>query len=76
LPSLQARISIGRGEPSAAVRIGNPVQAITADDVSHPDTVAYLSGPPAMIAAAHDHLCRLGIAPKNIFTEQFVASEV
>jgi benzoate/toluate 1,2-dioxygenase reductase subunit len=76
LPSLQARISIGRGEPSAAVRIGNPVQAITTDDVSDPDTVAYLCGPPAMIAAAHDHLCRLGIAPKNIFTEQFVASEI
>jgi len=75
LPSLQARISIDRGEPSATVRIGNPVQAITADDVGNPDTVAYLCGPPAMIAAAHDHLCRLGVAPKNIFTEQFVASE-
>jgi benzoate/toluate 1,2-dioxygenase reductase subunit len=75
LPSLQARISIDRGEPSATVRIGNPVQAITTEDVSDPDTVAYLCGPPGMIAAAHDHLCRLGVAPRNIFTEQFVASE-
>ena len=75
LPSLQARISIDRGEPSATVRIGNPVQAIAADDVGNPDTVAYLCGPPGMIAAAHAHLCRLGVAPQNIFTEQFVASE-
>ena len=75
LPSLKARISIGRGEPSADVRIGNPVQAVTAADVGDPDTVAYLCGPPGMIGAAHDHLCQLGVAPKNIFTEQFVASE-
>jgi benzoate/toluate 1,2-dioxygenase reductase component len=75
LPSLQARISIDRGEPSATVRVGNPVQAITADDVGNSDTVAYLCGPPAMIAAAHEHLCRLGVVPQNIFTEQFVASE-
>jgi benzoate/toluate 1,2-dioxygenase reductase subunit len=75
LPSLQARVSIDRGEPSATVRVGNPVQAITAEDVSNPDTVAYLCGPPGMIAAAHAHLCRLGVAPQNIFTEQFVASE-
>ena len=75
LPSLKARISIGRGEPSAEVRIGNPVQAVTALDVRDPDTVAYLCGPPGMIAAAHDHLCQLGVAPKNILTEQFVASE-
>ena len=75
LPSLQARISIDRGEPSATVRIGNPVQAIAADDVGNPDTVAYLCGPPGMIAAAHTQLCRLGVAPQNIFTEQFVASE-
>jgi len=75
LPSLKARISIGRGEPSTEVQIGNPVQAVTADDVNDPDTVAYLCGPPGMIAAAHDHLCQLGVAAKNIFTEQFVASE-
>lgn len=75
LPSLRTRISIDRGEPSATVRVGNPVQAITAEDIGNPDTVAYLCGPPAMIAAAHAHLCRLGVAPQNIFTEQFVASE-
>ena len=53
---------------------GNPVAAITDQDGLTADSVAYLCGPPAMIEAARKHLEHLGLAPENIFAEQFVAS--
>jgi benzoate/toluate 1,2-dioxygenase reductase subunit len=54
--------------------VGNPVAAIGAGDGLTPDSVAYLCGPPGMIEAARKHLEELGLAPENIFAEQFVAS--
>jgi benzoate/toluate 1,2-dioxygenase reductase component len=74
LPTLTTRISIDRGEATEGFRIGNPVTAIEAQDIRDPETIAYLCGPPAMIAAAHAHLTTLGLAPHNIHAEQFVAS--
>ena len=74
MPSLDARISVDRGEAGEKVRLGNPVSAITADDGLTPDSVAYLCGPPGMIEAARHHLESLGLSPENIFAEQFVAS--
>jgi benzoate/toluate 1,2-dioxygenase reductase subunit len=74
MPSLDVRVSIDRGEPSERVRVGNPVEAITAADGLGADSVAYLCGPPGMIAAARRHLEGLGLQPENIFAEQFVAS--
>lgn len=74
LPTLDARLSIDRGEPSERVRVGNPVSALTESDGLTPDSVAYLCGPPGMIEAARKHLEGLGLAPENIFAEQFVAS--
>ncbi|MDP3908526.1 2Fe-2S iron-sulfur cluster binding domain-containing protein [Novosphingobium sp.] len=74
MPTLDARISVDRGEPADGIRVGNPVAAITAEDGLTTDSVAYLCGPPAMIEAARKHLEHLGLAPENIFAEQFVAS--
>lgn len=73
LPGLEARLSVDRGE-AAGVLTGNPVAAITADDALSPDAVAYLCGPPGMIAAARTHLEALGLASENIFAEHFTAS--
>lgn len=75
MPSLQVRYSVDSGAASRGVRTGNPVTAITQDDVAGPDTQAYLCGPPGMIQAARTHLESLGVAPSNIYAEQFVASE-
>ncbi|MFO1240607.1 MAG: 2Fe-2S iron-sulfur cluster binding domain-containing protein [Sphingomonadaceae bacterium] len=74
MPNLQTRISVDRGDPTEGVRVGNPVEALTEADGLTPDSVAYLCGPPGMIAAARKHLEGLGLSPENIFAEQFVAS--
>lgn len=74
MPTLDTRISIDRGEPADGIRVGNPVEALTETDGLGPDSVAYLCGPPGMIAAARRHLEQLGLLPENIFAEQFVAS--
>ena len=73
MPSLELRVSIDRGD-SAGHRAGNPVQAISETDVRE-NTVAYLCGPPPMVAAASAHLLELGVSPENIHAEQFKPSE-
>lgn len=74
MPSLKNRISVS--EPQAGYKglVGNPVSAIEAQDLTDPDAVAYLCGPPPMIEAARSHLERLGVKPENIFAEHFSAS--
>lgn len=74
MPNLQVRVSVDRGAPPQGVRVGNPVEALTEQDGLGADSVAYLCGPPGMIAAARAHLEKLGLDPENIFAEQFVAS--
>lgn len=74
MKELEVRISLDQGSPSGQYRSGNPVEAITADDVG-PDTIAYLCGPPGMVSAAVDHLQNLGVKLSNIHAEQFVPSE-
>lgn len=73
--NLECRVSIDQGPAAAeSVRIGDPVSAITADDIAAPGTTAYLCGPPGMIDAARRHLIGLGLPAEAIFAEQFVAS--
>lgn len=72
VPTLEVRRSVDRGPAPAEVRVGNPVEAV--EGPLDPETVAYLCGPPGMIAAARAHLQALGLAPDNIHSEQFVAS--
>ncbi|SUE15413.1 ferredoxin domain oxidoreductase [Rhodococcus gordoniae] len=63
-------------EPTSidGVLTGNPVSVLTADDVRDPRTAAYLCGPPAMLAAAHDRLVELGLPAERIHAEQFLPS--
>jgi benzoate/toluate 1,2-dioxygenase reductase subunit len=75
MPALDVRLSIDRGAEREGLRIGNPVAAIVADDVHNPDSVAYLCGPPGLIAAAQAYLVTLGLKAENIRAEQFVASQ-
>lgn len=72
LPHLDVRLSVDKGAAPPGVRTGNPVQAV---DAASPDSVAYLCGPPGLIAAARAHLQGLGVDPANIHAEQFVASQ-
>ncbi|WP_233868104.1 FAD-binding oxidoreductase [Paraburkholderia adhaesiva] len=73
MPQLASRISVDRGATGSLLS-GNPVAAITADDLNHPDAVAYLCGPPRMIEAATEKLSQLGMKRENIFAEQFLPS--
>ncbi|MFN4064183.1 MAG: FAD-binding oxidoreductase [Parazoarcus communis] len=73
LPGLDVRICVDR-EPGSCYHNGSPVSALRAEDVSDPDTVAYLCGPQGMIDAATARLIELGVAPGNVFSEQFVPS--
>lgn len=73
LPTLDARISVDNGATGSLLS-GNPVDALRAADCADPETVAYLCGPPPMVAAAHERLEAFGLRPENIFAEQFVAS--
>ncbi|WP_327753194.1 ring-hydroxylating dioxygenase ferredoxin reductase family protein [Sphingobium sp. SJ10-10] len=74
MPTFRSRISVDRGATGDLLG-GTPVDALLPEDVSDPDTVAYLCGPPRMIEAAHARLEALGVKPENIFAEQFVPSE-
>ncbi len=73
LPNLTLRVTVERGA-SGSIATGNPVDALQAGDAADPATVAYVCGPPAMVAAAHRRLREFGLAATQIFSEQFVAS--
>ena len=75
MPSLRTRVSVDTGDAGAGYRLGNPVDAITAEDTADPASIAYLCGPPGMVRAARAHLETLGLDPASIHAEQFVASE-
>lgn len=70
LPSLKIRISVDR-DASGSLLQGTPVDALKAEDVVDPETVAYLCGPPLMVAAAIARLQELGVRHENIYAEQF-----
>jgi benzoate/toluate 1,2-dioxygenase reductase subunit len=73
LPGLDVRICVDR-EPGSCYHNGSPVSALRPEDVTDPDTVAYLCGPQGMIDAATHRLIELGVSPDNVFSEQFVPS--
>ncbi|MCX7863919.1 MAG: 2Fe-2S iron-sulfur cluster binding domain-containing protein [Novosphingobium sp.] len=74
LPGLNVVISVDRGPVPDGVRPGNPVEALDLFGPLEAQSIAYVCGPPAMIAAARARLEALGLAPDNIRAEQFVAS--
>ena len=74
MPSLETRICVSRGGQNNQIINRNPVDAIDENDVT-PETVAYVCGPPDMVAATHARLEALGVPRQNVFSEQFVASD-
>ena len=75
MPQLKLRLSADRVEdPESGLIQANPVAVLTPEDVTDPETVAFLCGPPRMIEAARERLAALGVRPENIHAEQFVAS--
>lgn len=75
MPQLKLRLSADRVEdPESGLLQANPVEVLELRDVTDPETVAYLCGPPRMIEAARERLTALGIRPEHIYAEQFVAS--
>jgi ferredoxin-NADP reductase len=55
---------------------GTPVAVLEHERIADPQTAAYLCGPPLMIEAARRRLIEMGVAPEQIYAEQFVASAI
>jgi ferredoxin-NADP reductase/ferredoxin len=51
-----------------------PVAVLDHERITDPLTAAYLCGPPPMIETARRRLLEMGVAPGQIYAEQFVAS--
>lgn len=73
LPTLTTRISVDK-DASNGLLLGNPVDALRAEDVTDPETVAYLCGPQPMIESATARLRGFGVREENIFAELFTPS--
>ncbi|MGV9665325.1 FAD-binding oxidoreductase [Nocardia niigatensis] len=73
MPNLSVRVTVDEPVNRPDVLCGNPVDAVTADDIAA-DTSAYLCGPPAMLDAAHARLQELGLPRERIHCEQFLPS--
>jgi ferredoxin-NADP reductase/ferredoxin len=77
MPELRVILSADRVENAASGLIqATPVAALADERIEHPQTTAYLCGPPPMIQAARQRLIELGLSPERIYAEQFVASAV
>lgn len=74
IPELTTRVALADNDGRPDIPIGNPVSLIRDGDIED-DTVAYLCGPPPMIAAAQLRLGELGLNPKDIRSERFQSSE-
>ncbi|MGH7932441.1 MAG: FAD-binding oxidoreductase [Candidatus Binataceae bacterium] len=75
MPSLKLILSADRvGSPESGLITGTPVAALGHVSVGDGATVAYLCGPPPMIAAARKRLEELGVKPEHIYAENFVPS--
>jgi benzoate/toluate 1,2-dioxygenase reductase subunit len=72
--NLAVRVVVDEPVEIPDVLAGNPVSVLTADDVAHPQTSAYLCGPPAMLQAAERRLLELGMPAERIHAEQFLPS--
>ncbi|BCN51679.1 2Fe-2S iron-sulfur cluster binding domain-containing protein [Rhodococcus hoagii] len=72
--NLDVRVVVDVPVSVPGVLVGNPVSVLTAEDVAHPLTSAYLCGPPAMLQAAEARLLELGMPAERIHAEQFLPS--
>ncbi len=74
MPSLTVRTAVMRGPPPPGAHTGTALDLVADTDLAAA-TVAYLCGPPAMIAAGRTRLLAGGLAAANIRAEVFRASE-
>lgn len=73
MPMLTVRTVLQDNSGAPEVPQGNPVTALQPEDI-HPDSVAYLCGPPGMLHAAEEKLLSLGLDRSDIRMEQFLDS--
>jgi NAD(P)H-flavin reductase/ferredoxin len=73
MPKLTVRLACDDADPTAALRRGNVVSLLEPTDIG-PQSIAFLCGPPAMVAAASERLQQLGLPAERIVTERFNAS--
>ncbi len=73
MPSLQVRVCLEDRSTAPGVVGGNPVSVLSSSDFLE-NSIAYLCGPPGMIAAAELALIGFGLNPEDIRSEQFLAS--
>lgn len=73
MTTLSVRTCVNDEPPRDGHLRGNPVTALRESDVPA-GAVAYLCGPPPMIAAAEEKLAACGLPPESIRAEQFLPS--
>ncbi len=71
MPNLDVRTCVSRPEGEWDGNQCRAQFAITADDITDEDTLAYLCGPPAMTEDAKTRLISLGVKAENIHVELF-----
>jgi ferredoxin-NADP reductase/ferredoxin len=72
-PTLQVRISLEQDSTIPGVLKGNPVTVLSQTDAPE-GTIAYLCGPPGMIAAAEQAMAGFGLSLSDVRSEQFLPS--
>lgn len=72
MSNLETRISLTRPSEEWVGRIGNPLSAISAEDISE-DSVAYVCGSSRLVTFAVEDLVAKGLDETRIFSEKFLA---
>ena len=72
MSNLETRISLTRPSEEWVGRIGNPLSAISAEDISE-DSVAYVCGSSRLVTFAIEELVAKGLDETRIFSEKFLA---
>ena len=71
MPTLETRLTVDDAGESWSGLIGNPLQAISTDDIES-DAVAYVCGPPGLVNSSKKVLSDLGMSESRIFAERFL----
>ncbi len=71
MPTLETRLTVDDAGESWSGLIGNPLQAISTDDIES-DAVAYVCGPPGLVNSSKKVLSDFGMSESRIFAERFL----
>jgi len=74
MPSLKVRVGVSRPTAEYDGVVATPVELVDDADLDLPDLVAYLCGPPGMVANARQRLLDAGVPESSIHAEQFRVS--